>query len=85
MIAEYISRGDSRCVSCVLLNAWKVTEELRPKIMTDSLWKERDDVILDGRWCLHNKILAMIFLKRSGNAYLPFWNETNNDYAKGLD
>ena len=60
-------------------------EELRSNTMTDSLWKERDVMIMDGRWYLYNKILAIIFLKRSGNAYLPFRNDINNDYAKVLD
>ena len=85
VIAEYVSRGDSNCVACMLLSVWKKTEEYKPTTMTDLEWKDRDIAIMNGRWCLHNKILAMIFLKRSGNAYLPFKNEINNDYAKGSD
>ena len=85
VIAEYVSRGDSGCVACMLLSVWKKTEEYKPNTMTDLEWKDRDIAIMNGHWYLHNKILAMIFLKRSGNAYLPFRNEINNDYAKGSD
>ena len=85
VIAEYISKKQTTSEVYTRLRKWQVACADQPLSMTEAMWTKRTVAIADGQLCLHEKMSAVIFQKRSGSKYDPYRQELNNDYGKGLD
>lgn len=85
VMAECEVRKDTGSDLYLLLDAWKSAEDERPDPKDDNAWVIREVTIQVGRECLNEKMITMLFLKKSGEKYEPYRQDLYNNYNDGID
>ena len=67
-----------------MLQNWKDADDSGAKSDIDEEVKRQVHIDF-GKDALHVKIIAMVYLKRSGIRFAPLRDEFDNDYSKGCD